>query len=159
MLSEWIKKAPKWVRAVVPLLVAAIAALYLCTSCGVVQRVNLEKRMVRETKDTTRLMISTTRTTMRSRERTFISRMAYGEASSVAIPLANAVSMSASTYVENSGHHRSSDECSPDLAKRSDEIARTNFVISPAGDFKPLRCGVNKIDPSKPSWRRGDGQP
>lgn len=31
----WLKTAPRWCRCVVPLLLATLMALWLCTSCGV----------------------------------------------------------------------------------------------------------------------------
>lgn len=64
---EWLKKAPNWCKVVVMLLAAAVAAIYLCTSCSSVSRVQLDKRTTREIKDTTHLIItqSTTRTKTR----------------------------------------------------------------------------------------------
>ena len=35
MLVEWLKGSPKWTRCVVPLLLASIAAIWLCSSCGI----------------------------------------------------------------------------------------------------------------------------
>lgn len=67
ILSNWLKSSPKWVKVVVMLLIAAIAAIYLCTSCSTISRVQLDKRTTREIKDTTHLVItqSTTRTKTR----------------------------------------------------------------------------------------------
>lgn len=64
---DWLKKAPNWCKVVVMVLVAAIAAIYLCTSCSTISRVQLDKRTTREIKDTTHLVItqSTTRTKTR----------------------------------------------------------------------------------------------
>lgn len=153
---NWLKSAPRWIRAVVPLLVAALAVLYLCTSCGVVQRVQLEKRMTRETKDTTRLIISQTTSRTRAKVRTYRATFApiqHDGAISEFIPFTSVASMIASPDGENSDHLSQSAEVSSDLAKRSDEIDRTTDVLTPEGDFKPLRCGVNEIDASKPIWR------
>ena len=66
-IFKWLKTSPKWVRIVATLLIAAIAAIYLCTSCSTISRVQLDKRTTREIKDTTHLVItqSTTRTKTR----------------------------------------------------------------------------------------------
>lgn len=60
LFVDWIKSAPKWVRAIVPILIAVVAILYLCTSCGVVNRVQLDKRTTRHTRDTTHIVVSQT---------------------------------------------------------------------------------------------------
>lgn len=67
LLFNWLKSSPKWVKVVATLLIAAIAAIYLCTSCSTISRVQLDKRTTREIKDTTHLVItqSTTRTKTR----------------------------------------------------------------------------------------------
>ena len=67
LLLNWLKASPKWVKVVATLLIAAIAAIYLCTSCSTISRVQLDKRTTREIKDTTHLVItqSTTRTKTR----------------------------------------------------------------------------------------------
>lgn len=57
---EWLKKAPNWCKIVVMVLVAAIAAIYLCTSCSTISRVQLDKRTTREVRDTTHLILSST---------------------------------------------------------------------------------------------------
>lgn len=57
---EWLKRAPNWCKVVVMVLVAAIAAIYLCTSCGTISRVQLDKRTTREVRDTTHLILSST---------------------------------------------------------------------------------------------------
>lgn len=74
LISEWLEKAPNWCKTVVVLLVAAVVALYLCTSCSTISRVQLEKRTTREIKDTTRLVI--TQSTLRTKTRFSGSRYA-----------------------------------------------------------------------------------
>lgn len=67
---EWLKKAPNWSKVVVMVLAAAVAAIYLCTSCSTISRVQLDKRTTREVKDTTHLILSST-----IRERTTYKRV------------------------------------------------------------------------------------
>lgn len=145
MLFDWIKAAPKWVRAVVPLLLAAIAALYLCTSCGVVQRVQLEKRMTRETKDTTRLIISSTsKTTVR----TFGVPLTFRTASrseSVGLPLVNVVSIGASADAENSAYQSKSGSARRNIAKRAAVNSANELAYSTKDrDLQALRCAVKQ---------------
>ena len=59
-IYEWLKKAPNWCKVIVMVLVAAIVAIYLCTSCGTISRVQLDKRTTREVRDTTHLILSST---------------------------------------------------------------------------------------------------
>lgn len=60
ILTNWLKSSPKWVKIVTTLLIAAIAAIYLCTSCSTISRVQLDKRTTREVRDTTHLILSST---------------------------------------------------------------------------------------------------
>ena len=65
----WLKSAPKWCRVAIPFLLAALCAAYLFSSCGVVSRVQLDKRTTREVRDTTHLIV--TRSTIRTRTRSY----------------------------------------------------------------------------------------
>lgn len=75
---EWLKKAPNWCKVVVMVLLAALAAIYLCTSCSTISRVQLDKRTTREIKDTTHLVI--TQSTTRTKTRYNATRYAFGNA-------------------------------------------------------------------------------
>lgn len=57
---DWLKNVPNWCKVVVMVLISAIAAIYLCTSCSTVSRVQLDKRTTREVRDTTHLILSST---------------------------------------------------------------------------------------------------
>lgn len=67
---EWLKNAPNWSKVVVVVLVSAVVAIYLCTSCSTISRVQLDKRTTREVRDTTHLILSST-----IRERTTYKRV------------------------------------------------------------------------------------
>lgn len=51
--SSWLKSAPKWVKIVIPLLIAGITAIYLLSSCSAIRQMEVERRQTREVKDTT----------------------------------------------------------------------------------------------------------
>lgn len=89
---EWLKKAPNWCKVVVMVLVAAIAAIYLCTSCSTISRVQLDKRTTREVKDTTHLILSST-----IRERTTYKRIGVADPSVTRVE--NALRSDASDYL------------------------------------------------------------
>lgn len=55
---DWLRSSPKWVRSVVPFILAALCAIYLLSSCGMVSRVQLDKRTTRQIQDTTRVVVS-----------------------------------------------------------------------------------------------------
>lgn len=57
-LLDWLRSSPKWVRAVVPFILAALCAIYLLSSCGTVSRVQLDKRTTRHVNDTTHVVVS-----------------------------------------------------------------------------------------------------
>ena len=52
-ISSWLKSAPKWVRLVVPLVIAGLIAIYLLSSCSAIRQMEVERRQSREIKDTT----------------------------------------------------------------------------------------------------------
>lgn len=54
----WLKTSPKWVRIVVPLIIAALAAIYLFSSCNVLRSVEVERRQTRSVQDTTTVRVS-----------------------------------------------------------------------------------------------------
>ena len=88
---EWLKKAPNWSKVVVMVLAAAVAAIYLCTSCSTIARVQLDKRTTREVKDTTHLILSTIR------ERTTYKRV--GAADPFVIVTEKSIRSDASSYL------------------------------------------------------------
>lgn len=58
-LSSWLKSAPKWVKAVVPLVIAGLVAIYFLSSCSVIRKLEVERRQTREIKDTTSVRLVT----------------------------------------------------------------------------------------------------
>ncbi len=58
-LFSWLKSAPKWVKAVVPLVIAGLAAIYLLSSCSAIRQLEVERRQTREIKDTTSVRLVT----------------------------------------------------------------------------------------------------
>lgn len=69
LLSSWLKSAPKWVKVVVPLVIAGLVAIYLLSSCSAIRQLEVERRQTREIKDTTsvRLVTSVYRRTILAR--------------------------------------------------------------------------------------------
>ena len=59
-LVAFLKQAPKWCRVSVPLLLAALFACYLLSSCNVIRAVQYERRQTRDIQDTTVVRLSTT---------------------------------------------------------------------------------------------------
>lgn len=57
--SSWLKSAPKWVKVVVPLVVAGLTAIYLLSSCSAIRQLEVERRQTREIKDTTSVRLVT----------------------------------------------------------------------------------------------------
>lgn len=57
--SSWLKSAPKWVKVVVPLVIAGLAAIYLLSSCSSIRQLEVERRQTREIKDTTSVHLVT----------------------------------------------------------------------------------------------------
>lgn len=92
ILLNWLKASPKWVKVVATLLIAAIAAIYLCTSCSTISRVQLDKRTTREVRDTTHLILSST-----VKERTTYKRV--GISDPVVTKVENALRSDASDYL------------------------------------------------------------
>lgn len=58
-LTSWLKSAPKWVKVVVPLVIAGVVAIYLLSSCSAIRQMEVERRQTREVKDTTTVRIVT----------------------------------------------------------------------------------------------------
>ena len=58
-LSSWLKSAPKWVKAVVPLVIAGLVAIYFLSSCSAIRQLEVERRQTREIKDTTSVRLVT----------------------------------------------------------------------------------------------------
>lgn len=58
-LTSWLKSAPKWVKIVVPLALAGVAAIYLLSSCSAIRQMEVERRQTREIKDTTSVRLVT----------------------------------------------------------------------------------------------------
>lgn len=58
-ISSWLKSAPKWVKIVVPLVLAGLAAIYLLSSCSAIRQLEVERRQTREIKDTTAVRLVT----------------------------------------------------------------------------------------------------
>lgn len=58
-LSSWLKSAPKWVKVVVPLALAGLIAIYLLSSCSAIRQMEVERRQIREIKDTTSVRLVT----------------------------------------------------------------------------------------------------
>ena len=58
-ISSWLKSAPKWVKVVVPLVLAGITAIYLLSSCSAIRQMEVERRQTREIKDTTTVRLVT----------------------------------------------------------------------------------------------------
>lgn len=58
-LTSWLKSAPKWVKVVVPLVLAGFAAIYLLSSCSAIRQLEVERRQSREIKDTTTVRLVT----------------------------------------------------------------------------------------------------
>lgn len=55
----WLKTAPKWVRAVVPFVIAGLVAIYFLSSCSAIRQLEVERRQTREIKDTTSVRLVT----------------------------------------------------------------------------------------------------
>lgn len=49
----WLKTAPKWVKVVVPFVIAGMVAIYFLSSCSAIRQLEVERRQTREVKDTT----------------------------------------------------------------------------------------------------------
>lgn len=92
ILTNWLKSSPKWVKIVTTLLIAAIVAIYLCTSCSTISRVQLDKRTTREVRDTTHLILSST-----VKEKTTYKRV--GVSDPVVTRVENALRSEASDYL------------------------------------------------------------
>lgn len=58
-ISSWLKSAPKWVKVVVPLVLAGLTAIYLLSSCSAIRQMEVERRQTREVKDTTTVRLVT----------------------------------------------------------------------------------------------------
>lgn len=58
-ISSWLKSAPKWVKIVVPLALAGLAAIYLLSSCSAIRQMEVERRQTREIEDTTFIRLVT----------------------------------------------------------------------------------------------------
>lgn len=58
-LSSWLKSSPKWVKVVVPLVLAGLVAIYLLSSCSAIRQMEVERRQTREIKDTTSVRLVT----------------------------------------------------------------------------------------------------
>lgn len=58
-LTSWLRSAPKWVKVVVPLVLAGLAAIYLLSSCSAIRQLEVERRQTREIKDTTSVHLVT----------------------------------------------------------------------------------------------------
>lgn len=58
-ISSWLKSAPKWVKVVVPLVLAGLTAIYLLSSCSAIRQMEVERRQTREIKDTTTVRLVT----------------------------------------------------------------------------------------------------
>ena len=58
IILDWLRSSPKWVRVVVPLILAALCAIYLLSSCGSVSRIQMDKRTTRHVADTTHVVVS-----------------------------------------------------------------------------------------------------
>lgn len=58
-ISSWLKSAPKWVKIVVPLVLAGLTAIYLLSSCSAIRQMEVERRQTREIKDTTTVRLVT----------------------------------------------------------------------------------------------------
>lgn len=58
-LFSWLKSAPKWVKAVVPLVIAGLVAIYFLSSCSAIRQMEVERRQTREIKDTTSVRLVT----------------------------------------------------------------------------------------------------
>ncbi len=58
-ISSWLKSSPKWVKIVVPLVLAGLAAIYLLSSCSAIRQMEVERRQTREIKDTTTVRLVT----------------------------------------------------------------------------------------------------
>lgn len=58
-LSSWLKSAPKWVKVVVPLVIAGLVAIYFLSSCSAIRQLEVERRQTREIKDTTSVRLVT----------------------------------------------------------------------------------------------------
>ena len=63
----WLGTAPKWVRIVVPFILAALAAVYMFSSCNVLRSVEVERRQTRSIQDTTTVRVSSYVRTSRTR--------------------------------------------------------------------------------------------
>lgn len=58
-LFSWLKSAPKWVKVVVPLVIAGLVAIYFLSSCSAIRQMEVERRQTREVKDTTSVRLVT----------------------------------------------------------------------------------------------------
>lgn len=56
---SWLKAAPKWVRAVVPFVIAGLVAIYFLSSCSAIRHLEVERQQTREVKDTTSVRLVT----------------------------------------------------------------------------------------------------
>lgn len=70
-LSSWLKSSPRWVKVVVPLVIAGLVAIYLLSSCSAIRQMEVERRQTREIKDTTSVRLVTS-----IYKRTTVSRVA-----------------------------------------------------------------------------------
>lgn len=95
-IFDWLRSSPKWVRAVVPLILAALCAIYLLSSCGAVSHVQLDKRTTRQIYDTTHVVVSQSvvKSTLRYRASSTVKGISetleliptFGERSEYALP-------------------------------------------------------------------------
>lgn len=58
-LFSWLKSAPKWVKVVVPIVIAGLVAIYFLSSCSAIRQLEVERRQTREIKDTTSVRLVT----------------------------------------------------------------------------------------------------
>lgn len=72
---SWLKTAPKWVRVVVPFVLAALVAIYMFSSCNVLRSVDVERRQTRSVFDTTTVRVSSYVRTTRTRHTIGASRL------------------------------------------------------------------------------------
>lgn len=96
IILDWLRSSPKWVRAVVPFILAALCAIYLLSSCGTVSRVQVDKRTTRHVNDTTHVVVSQSvvKSTLRYRATSSVKGISetleliptFGERSEYALP-------------------------------------------------------------------------
>lgn len=58
-LTSWLKSAPKWVKVIVPVVIAGLVAIYFLSSCSAIRQMEVERRQTREIKDTTSVRLVT----------------------------------------------------------------------------------------------------